>query len=194
MGSSNLSNTNFELAGQFNFTTSESEINFQYISAINPSKSATTITITALNANDNTRQYIIIFVCSSVGLFILVLIIYGIRCYIMGRGEETTGYMQTDLEVKNKIEKIINKSPQIKFCCYKSKYNQTGCSVCLLPFEPESTIRLLKCLHIFHDACIIAWLNTKTENFTCPICNTQLNSEETTPNNGEHVIFYNDFT
>ncbi|KFK41641.1 hypothetical protein AALP_AA2G154100 [Arabis alpina] len=46
------------------------------------------------------------------------------------------------------------------------------CPVCLNEFEDDETLRLIpKCCHVFHPACIDAWLRSHA---TCPLCRADL--------------------
>lgn len=51
--------------------------------------------------------------------------------------------------------------------------DQTGtavaCIICLDDFQPESSVRVLPCGHIFHAECIDEWLLAK-HHFSCPLC------------------------
>ena len=44
---------------------------------------------------------------------------------------------------------------------------QTDCAICLCPFDDEQDVRLLRCSHLFHAACIDEWLERAN---TCPCC------------------------
>ncbi|KAK7321221.1 hypothetical protein VNO77_31634 [Canavalia gladiata] len=47
-----------------------------------------------------------------------------------------------------------------------------ACAVCLNEFEDDETLRMLpKCCHVYHLACIDAWLASHT---TCPLCRANL--------------------
>ncbi|KAF5740186.1 RING-H2 finger protein ATL11-like [Tripterygium wilfordii] len=46
------------------------------------------------------------------------------------------------------------------------------CAVCINEFEDDETLRLIpKCSHVFHPACIDAWLRS---HVTCPVCRANL--------------------
>ena len=42
-----------------------------------------------------------------------------------------------------------------------------ACSVCLADYADGDKLQILRCSHLFHDACIEPWLKT---NRTCPLC------------------------
>lgn len=71
------------------------------------------------------------------------------------------------------IEKAINgmgdKIKNIK----KMKIGKTDkeCSICVCGFIKGEVIRVLKCNHIFHDKCIVPWLEVKS---CCPNCRIDL--------------------
>jgi hypothetical protein len=48
----------------------------------------------------------------------------------------------------------------------KSRF--TTCNICLSDFKDEDSIRLIKCVHIFHKDCIDPWL--LNESYSCPVC------------------------
>ncbi|KAJ8945890.1 hypothetical protein NQ318_002731 [Aromia moschata] len=56
-------------------------------------------------------------------------------------------------------------SPEIVECPPRKKRNADRCAICLGSLK--SSLKPLKCSHIFHEHCITAWL---LENNTCPIC------------------------
>ncbi|XP_053680036.1 E3 ubiquitin-protein ligase Iruka-like [Anopheles nili] len=49
------------------------------------------------------------------------------------------------------------------------------CSVCFEDFVVGESVRKLSCLHVYHDPCIIPWLEL---HGTCPICRKSLSPEE----------------
>ncbi|KAJ8892706.1 hypothetical protein PR048_005287, partial [Dryococelus australis] len=51
------------------------------------------------------------------------------------------------------------------------------CSVCWDDFSLGESVRKLKCEHIYHENCIVPWLQL---HGTCPICRKSLNDEEQT--------------
>jgi hypothetical protein len=44
------------------------------------------------------------------------------------------------------------------------------CTICICDFEDEDVITLLPCDHVFHEECIMPWL--QKESHKCPICRT----------------------
>ena len=47
------------------------------------------------------------------------------------------------------------------------RQTQDDCVICLSPFDDEQDVRLLRCSHIFHAACIDEWLERSN---SCPCC------------------------
>lgn len=55
---------------------------------------------------------------------------------------------------------------------------QSSCSVCLIDFSPDDSVRVLTCHHGFHDACIVPWL---IKHNSCPMCRRAVSSGEQQP-------------
>ena len=49
----------------------------------------------------------------------------------------------------------------------KHAEDMAQCSICLVNFEEDETVRQLPCKHYFHTDCIYTWLR---QNNTCPVC------------------------
>ena len=47
------------------------------------------------------------------------------------------------------------------------KFNDTRCAVCMEPFEPHVSLRLLPCTHYFHSDCAVGWVRGHN---SCPCC------------------------
>ena len=52
------------------------------------------------------------------------------------------------------------------------------CTICFEKLEKNKTIRILKCMHMFHQECIDQWFKTSIERpgcscVKCPLCNTE---------------------
>ncbi|EOY07552.1 hypothetical protein QUC31_011267 [Theobroma cacao] len=59
---------------------------------------------------------------------------------------------------------------------YSKDCNEETCAVCLSDFKEGEQIRVLPdCLHIFHVACIDAWLNLHSN---CPLCRADTSPPE----------------
>lgn len=48
-----------------------------------------------------------------------------------------------------------------------NKFKQDSCPICLIPFEKDEELILLKCGHYFHQVCIKDWFKEKV---ICPLC------------------------
>jgi hypothetical protein len=48
------------------------------------------------------------------------------------------------------------------------------CSICIKKFVEGEIIRLLKCKHIFHDGCLLPWLEKHSQ---CPNCRESVRKE-----------------
>jgi hypothetical protein len=71
---------------------------------------------------------------------------------------------------ENFLDKILNVCNRDNFD--KNKYKKhEDCRICLMKFENGNKIIILPCLHIFHEHCLINWLNNKK---TCPLDNQSL--------------------
>lgn len=49
--------------------------------------------------------------------------------------------------------------------------SSSSCPICLEAFKLDEKARQLPCHHMFHDSCIIPWLDTRN---TCPVCRFEL--------------------
>lgn len=50
----------------------------------------------------------------------------------------------------------------------KARKEEKVCSICLLEFEENQEINVMKCKHFFHKRCIENWIKIKRK---CPLCN-----------------------
>jgi hypothetical protein len=51
------------------------------------------------------------------------------------------------------------------------------CSICLTDFDKDDFVTITKCRHVFHNDCIIEWIENKNEEkleSTCPNCRLKL--------------------
>jgi len=55
------------------------------------------------------------------------------------------------------------------------------CSICQEPLQVGETALKLHCRHVYHDACVAAWLRTKS---TCPLCREEQPAGQPTPTAG----------
>lgn len=71
---------------------------------------------------------------------------------------------------KDKIEEI----PKVEITGEEVD-RKLQCSVCWEDFKLNELVRKLACSHVYHEECIVPWLNL---HGTCPICRKSLNGEE----------------
>jgi hypothetical protein len=60
-------------------------------------------------------------------------------------------------------------------CAADSKLLEEACMVCRDQFQVGEQLRLLPCLHTFHQPCVDRWLESK---LTCPVCNVRVDYPE----------------
>ncbi|XP_055715429.1 E3 ubiquitin-protein ligase Iruka [Phlebotomus papatasi] len=58
--------------------------------------------------------------------------------------------------------------------CQEQVETKLQCSVCLEDFQLNETVRQLPCSHLYHENCIVPWLEL---HGTCPICRKALSPE-----------------
>lgn len=46
------------------------------------------------------------------------------------------------------------------------------CVVCLDPFEDGALVMTLPCMHLFHQSCVLPWLQQQGKRAVCPVCKT----------------------
>ncbi len=162
------------MRGQTNDTTfslQEKYLEFAYQSLSVLAEPGTIITVTVKSNDSMTTKYLIIFISTAAGLFLVIVIIYLIRCWLCRR---TPDEAQNVALLEEQIKNIFKKSPETKYKKDMNKYGQASCPICLFNFEDAVDVRVLECGHIFHGACIYAWLKSKQQDLKCPICNVQL--------------------
>lgn len=101
--------------------------------------------------------------------FGICMILYVSFCY------RRTGFRRdTDLNdrlVENENESIIQetieKVKKNKISLNDIPNNDNTCSICLEDFSENKENIILECKHIYHEDCIIGWLNKDT---SCPLC------------------------
>lgn len=96
---------------------------------------------------------------------------------------------QTSLTITNyKMKKIIFDNTNIIIFNNEKTQIHTYCSICLndlIDTNKTTSVRILKCMHMFHAECIDNWFVIKNMNktqpiLTCPVCKTHVNVINTT--------------
>ncbi|KAH8278961.1 hypothetical protein KR018_011780 [Drosophila ironensis] len=64
----------------------------------------------------------------------------------------------------------INEIPNVQISAEEVE-RKIQCSICWEDFKLEETVRKLPCSHLYHENCIVPWLNLHS---TCPICRKSL--------------------
>ena len=57
----------------------------------------------------------------------------------------------------------------------KHKENQDNCVIRCEDFNTNTVIRETPCKHIFHEDCLMKWVETKLAAPDCPYCRTEIN-------------------
>ena len=52
------------------------------------------------------------------------------------------------------------------------------CPICLEDFTDKCELILLICKHAYHGPCILNWIKEDTTYTQCPLCKTNINTEE----------------
>lgn len=85
----------------------------------------------------------------------------------------------------------INEIPNVKITAEEVE-RKMQCSVCWDDFKLDETVRKLPCSHLFHENCIVPWLNLHS---TCPICRKSLANDDENPNDvdldEDYVLLHN---
>lgn len=56
----------------------------------------------------------------------------------------------------------------------QNKNKVTNCCICFEDFVKDTVVRETECKHLFHDNCLMTWIQTKIEEPDCPYCRTEL--------------------
>ena len=77
--------------------------------------------------------------------------------------------LQNNENTNDNNENIIENSKKIIDI---NDTNEKECIICFNDYKSDDKLAELECNHIYHDHCIIRWLQ---KDLSCPICRTQLN-------------------
>lgn len=75
----------------------------------------------------------------------------------------------------------ISEIPNVKITAEEVD-RKMQCSICWDDFKMDEMVRKLPCSHLYHEACIVPWLNLHS---TCPICRKSLAEEDA---NEDYVV------
>lgn len=67
------------------------------------------------------------------------------------------------------------KKEQLNESNMKDYENSKECSVCMETYKIEESVVTIPCLHLFHEDCILPWLNIHN---SCPICRLELPTDD----------------
>ncbi|KAL7728348.1 hypothetical protein ACLKA6_007443 [Drosophila palustris] len=81
----------------------------------------------------------------------------------------------------------INEIPNVKISAEEVE-RKIQCSVCWDDFKLDETVRKLPCSHLYHENCIVPWLNLHS---TCPICRKSLASDDDNDDVDEAFVLLN---
>ncbi|CAG9797511.1 unnamed protein product [Chironomus riparius] len=76
----------------------------------------------------------------------------------------------------------INEIPKCEIT-HEQVDSRLQCSVCWEDFQLKETVRQLPCTHVYHEDCILPWLQL---HGTCPVCRKSLVAEEETNSNASN--------
>lgn len=75
---------------------------------------------------------------------------------------------------RQKLTLISKLLPKLKYGKVEHKENQDNCAICVEDFAPSTMIRQTPCKHIFHDHCVMKWVETKIDSPDCPFCRAEI--------------------
>jgi hypothetical protein len=78
--------------------------------------------------------------------------------------QESISKPSSDAEVENNEEVAL-------LAFREFLQSQSVCVICLEDFEKGCPVRILRCMHLFHSACLRQWL---TKSLHCPLCKKHL--------------------
>lgn len=91
--------------------------------------------------------------------------------YLMANDHNRYGNPPASKSAVDKLEKIsLTEREDIR-----KMSNDSSCSVCKDEFEVDQNLINLPCKHLFHDECIMPWLN---ERNSCPTCRFELPTDD----------------
>jgi len=70
-----------------------------------------------------------------------------------------------------RLQKILKKT---KYGNSRHKKEAEACCICVEDFTKDSECRETPCNHIFHDDCLMKWVETKLAAPDCPFCRAEI--------------------
>lgn len=70
-----------------------------------------------------------------------------------------------------RLQKLLKKT---KYGSSKHKQNQEACCICVEDFTKDSECRETPCHHLFHEDCLMKWVETKLAAPDCPFCRAEI--------------------
>ena len=89
--------------------------------------------------------------------------------------QRSTAAMAVDAENKlspltlTQMSKLKTPTISVDLCC-----SQPSCPLCMEDYKIEEAVTQLPCSHIFHNECVLPWMNMKN---SCPICRECISNE-----------------
>ncbi|XP_034664487.1 E3 ubiquitin-protein ligase Iruka [Drosophila subobscura] len=83
----------------------------------------------------------------------------------------------------------INEIPNVQITSEEVE-KKMQCSICWDDFKMDETVRKLPCSHLYHENCIVPWLNLHS---TCPICRKSLANDANVDVDEEQLVMLDGF-
>ena len=75
---------------------------------------------------------------------------------------------------KMRIERLQKLLKKLKYGSRKSTGEAEACCICVEDFTKDSVVRETPCNHVFHDDCLMKWVETKLAAPDCPFCRAEI--------------------
>ena len=98
------------------------------------------------------------------------------------RHEPSAAELERIREAQNKKKLILisKRLKRYKFSTRKEKDEQDTCAICVEDFAPNNMVRETPCSHLFHDECLMKWVETKMPSPDCPSCRAEIKLQNLT--------------
>ncbi|CAK81971.1 unnamed protein product (macronuclear) [Paramecium tetraurelia] len=132
-----------------------------------------------VESNQNTILYIV----TSIGIFLLVVVMY--CCFHFKKSNGRMNNLNTtQIPISKQMPSLNSIHKYIPIQIYEEVIKQfpgladdQSCQICLDVYKKEDKVRITYCFHFFHAECIDIWIN---QNENCPTCRSSLNVETLT--------------